>query len=85
MLLVIDGEAVEHSQLAQMEDAVDAVVAAESRAHQVTGDVQDDEALQVLQLRCLLDVVDEIVAYVELHEAGKIFEAIKARNLVILK
>ena len=85
VLLVVDREAVEDSELSQVEDAVDAVVVAELGAHQVARDVEDDQPLQVLQLDRLLHVADEIVAEVELHEALQVLEAIQAGDLVVLQ
>ena len=42
MLLIVDREAIEDAKLAQVEDAVDAIIVAELNAHQVPRDVEDD-------------------------------------------
>ena len=42
MLLIVDREAIEDAKLAQVEDAVDAIIVAELNAHQVSRDVEDD-------------------------------------------
>ena len=85
MLLVVDGESVEHSKLTQVENAIDPVVVAELRAHQVSRYVKNDQPLEVLQLDRLLHVTDHVVAKVELHEALQVFETIQSLDFVVLE
>ena len=85
MLLWVNRHSIEHSQLAQVEDTVDPVVVSEVGAHKVSGNIQDYESLQILQFYRFLDIADEIVAQVELHEALEFFQAVKSGDLVIFK
>ena len=85
MLLIVDGEAVKDTQLSKMEDAVDAIVVAKLGAHQVAGDVQNDQALEILQLDRLLHVAYQVIAEIELHETLQVLESIKSRDLIVFK
>lgn len=62
---VLDAETVEHPQPPKMEDAIDPVVLLLDEV--VAGDVENDQSLQLFKVNDLLDLIDLIVAQVELH------------------
>lgn len=80
---VLHTEAVEDAQSSQVEDTVDAVVFDSDQV--VARDVQDDEALQFLQVYDLFDLVNLVVTQVELHQRLHVFEAIQSLDLVVLE
>ena len=85
MLLGINRESIEHPQLAEMENTVYAIrlVLSLREAHRVTGDIEDDQPLQVLQLNRLLDVCDHVVSQVEFHQTLELFETVKPHDVVV--
>jgi hypothetical protein len=80
---VLDAQTVEHSESAQVEDAVDSVVLLADEV--VAGNVEDDEALQLLEVDDLLDVVDLVVAQVQFHQRLHVVEPTQSRDLVIFQ
>ena len=85
MLLVVDGKTIKDTQLSKMEDAVDAIVVAKLGAHQVAGDVQNDQALEILEFYSLLHVTDQVIAKIELHETLEVLKSIQSRDFVVFK
>ena len=82
MLSLLDADPVKHLQLTQVKDAVDAVVLITGEV--VAGDVEDDEAGELLQLDDLLDVRDQVVAQVELHQRLQSVQPVQLLDLVVL-
>ena len=68
-----------------MEDAVDAIVVSERATHQIARDVKDNQSLQIFQLGSFLDIADEVVSQVELHQTLQVLKAVETRDLVVFE